>query len=364
MRETGVERYSSDLYWGLRSKGINVVRISDFSIASRFEKYSIAHAHSFLRPMVYDIIVPLEYILRKYSCLPSKLIIHDLSLISGLLAPLIQKTVTKNIVATVYDLGLFSHPEFVGVPRLRDKLWQLVFKAGVTADVRYSKRIIAISTQTAEELNDIFHVSHKVRTINFCLDPRFKPQKSPADKYSNRDIFVIGCVGALVPRKRFDKAIKTVSILLKMINISSVKLIICGEGPSLVYLKLLAKRLNLSSNVEFRGHIPGQLMPSVYNEFDVLIHPSIYEGFGYPILEAQACGLPVIVFKDSIIPREVKQETLEASDEYEAAHLLFRLFSDETFYVKSASHSRAYAKKFTLDKMINQHIKVYEEVLW
>ncbi len=79
-------------------------------------------------------------------------------------------------------------------------------------------------------------------------------------------------------------------------------LIAGGKRKYLNHLKIISKNLGLEKHVLFAGYVPIELMPSLYREAFALIFPSLYEGFGIPLLEAMACGCPVITSETSSMP--------------------------------------------------------------
>jgi len=226
---------------------------------------------------------------------------------------------------------------------------------------KYVNKIIAVSTQTKDEVINYLKVpSEKVTVINLGVDERFKPLKKKED----RDHYVIGYLGAFTPRKRVNLLIYGFYILRKLYPGLKAKLVICGEKkwdyPKLIRL---AEFLGLSRYIEFKGRIPEEEIVATYNSFDVFVWPSEWEGFGLPILEAQRCGVPVIIMKDAHIPDEVSKYCIKASSSKDLAYKIYELLTNVGLRRDVIKKAMDYSKRFTWERTIEETIKVYEEVV-
>jgi glycosyltransferase involved in cell wall biosynthesis len=103
-------------------------------------------------------------------------------------------------------------------------------------------------------------------------------------------------------------------------------------------------------------------MAQIYDRFDAFVFPSLHEGFGIPILEAQARGLPVIIYKYGKIPKEVRTYCLEAEDAEGAARII-RGLREHGYDEKLRKKATAYARSFRWSKTARATLEVYREVL-
>ncbi|MDO8573890.1 MAG: glycosyltransferase family 1 protein, partial [Candidatus Daviesbacteria bacterium] len=104
-------------------------------------------------------------------------------------------------------------------------------------------------------------------------------------------------VGTVQPRKNLERVIKAVA------KIKNKNLIIVGSRGWLSdKIYQLPKELGIEDRVKFLGHVPDEELPPLYSNAEALLFPSLFEGFGLPILEAQACGCPVITSNISSMP--------------------------------------------------------------
>jgi glycosyltransferase involved in cell wall biosynthesis len=142
------------------------------------------------------------------------------------------------------------------------------------------------------------------------------------------------------------------------------KLAVCG-GKKGKYegLARLAEELGLNQIVEFRGSLTDEDLVDAYNSFDVFVLPSEWEGFGFPILEAQRCGVPVIVRKDAHIPQEVSSCCLKASSEEDLADKIFQLLTEDELRHGIIEQGLEYSRRFTWQRTVQETLQVYEAAL-
>lgn len=361
MKGTGVQRYAFDLCRGLREHGIHVIHPAETSVG----RMKVTRARAYGSPMgliFVDILAPLECLVRHRSDLKEGGIVHIVDVLQGLLTPIICRFITKNVIVTMYDLGLYLHPNVAGKARVRDRVWQACFRLAMQVSARHSKVIAALSTQTAEEVIRVLG-ARNIAVLNPAIGDEFF--SGPREQWGGGDRRIIGCVGALTPRKRLDKALRTFHYLKSITSVPcnlviSHPILRSGQEPLHRELEQLSSKLGVSNDVVFTSAFSGQDMPTQYASFDVLWHPSAYEGFGLPVIEAQANGLPVILWKDSILPAEVKAKALQAKDDEEAALFTHKLLTDAQFYARKSAESHAYSKNFSQEKMIRRVIEAYE----
>lgn len=230
-----------------------------------------------------------------------------------------------------------------------------ILRIGKLAD-----HIIAISSQTKNEI--ITHLgipSDKITVVNMGVERKFKPlRKEP------RDVLTIGYVGALRRRKRLDLLLKTFRLLKDKPLKTPVRLVICGnKSYEFSTLVKMASDLEIIHDVEFRGFVPEDELVNTYNSFDVFVMPSEWEGFGIPILEAQRCGVPVIIRETAHIPSEVSRACLKARSENDMANKIYNLIEDEKLKSTIIANGIEHSRKFSWDNMVEKTLEVYRKVL-
>ncbi len=332
---TGIARYSQELLSGLSGLGLETQPLC-FSSPNLPFGTVIHHA------------VKMPYLVSKHA--GDFDLIHATSPVCAFGFPL----VSKPKVVTYHDLVtlLCENTSVAFYARL---LAPLTYRIGKFAD-----RVIADSSQTRAQMIEHLGISgDKITIVNLGVDDRFIPMKT-----ETRDHYVIGYVGALSRRKRLDRLLRAFYILKGKYSKASVRLVIGGskrlEYPALVRL---ADDLNISSDVEFRGFVVEDTLVRTYNSFDVFVLPSEWEGFGLPVLEAQRCGVPVVVYKDAYIPSEVSKACLKAKYEEDMADQIYRLLTDSSHRSSVVQEGIEYSKKFTWEKTVRDTLDVYEQLL-
>ncbi|MCD6446446.1 glycosyltransferase family 4 protein, partial [Candidatus Bathyarchaeota archaeon] len=196
-------------------------------------------------------------------------------------------------------------------------MWKLASKCDV---------IIANSSQTAEQIREYYGRDEDVYVINPGVDERFVPKDVKKDKPT------LGFFANFSFRKQVDKAIEVFKIVKKHID---CRLILAGGKLQTIYQRQFdVKKLVYGlKDVEIKGYIPENMVVRLYNSFDVFLFPSTYEGFGLPILEAQACGVPVFIFKDAKIPEETRRFAIECEDVKDMAEKVINLLENEEEYL-------------------------------
>ncbi len=217
-----------------------------------------------------------------------------------------------------------------------------------------SESVLSDSTQTAIEVKKIFKRDSTV--INLGVDKKFKPMHIKKGKPT------LGFFANFSYRKRVNIAIEVFKKLKHKID---CKLILAGGNLNSIYqrhfnVKNMVEDL---SDIEVYGYVPEEEIVKLYNSFDFSLFPSLHEGFGLPILEAQRCGVPVLIKRDSVIPQEVRQATIECDSANEMAEKILYLLNNKDEYRKVSIKSQNYASKFTWQKFIKQNLSIYESLV-
>lgn len=334
---TGVARYSQELLRGLNNESCYVEPLHK---APTKVPFGGTFNHLFRLP---------NHVLKEADSFD---LLHATSPAAAFSFPLVKKA--KKIV-TYHDLTSFLCKE-AGFPSYVRLFNPFLYK--ILAN--YSDKVIAISTQTKEDLVNYLKIpTEKIVVINQGVEERFRPMKKEESDY-----FVIGYVGALAARKRVDYVIRAFYIFKKEHPEVKVKLCIVGkktqEYPKLVKL---VEELKLDRDIEFKGFVPDERLVEAYNSFDVLVMPSEWEGFCIPILEAQRCGVSVVVREDVHIPSEVTKYCLKAKTEKDMAEKMYELLTDSSLKEDIVKRGLEYSKQFTWDRTVEETLRVYKAVI-
>jgi glycosyltransferase involved in cell wall biosynthesis len=274
--------------------------------------------------------------------------------------------VTKGkTVITIHDLAYMRYPETTS---------ERIYKhhsRWVPYSARKCHRIIADSEQTKRDIVDLLQIPEsKIDVIYLAADEKMKPVpetdvKPILQKYHLPERYLL-FVGTLEPRKNLIGLLKAYRIMKQNCDYTEKLVIIGAKGWKYDPVFDWVERHNMQNDVIFTGFIEDQDLVAIYNGATVFVMPSLYEGFGLPILEAMNCGIPVIGSNVSSIPEVIGDAgILVAPDDHEAwAVHMHRLLVDEslrrTYSMKSLERSKrfswqktAYETKLVYDKMMN-----------
>ncbi|MFA5993198.1 MAG: glycosyltransferase family 1 protein [Candidatus Pacearchaeota archaeon] len=290
--------------------------------------------------------------------LPKLIKKNNINIFHGLkgVAPIFGKF--KKIV-TIHDIIPLIYPE-----QFKSKdlfYWRVIFPQYI----RKVDRIITSSENTKKDLMKLLKVSEeKINVILLAQDEIYKPIKNKGvldkikEKYSLSNNFIFYS-GSINPRKNLKRVIEAFQQIQSKIDYD---LII--TGGTIWKSKHETEMISNNSRIKVLGLVPKEDLVSLYNLAKVYVYPSLYEGFGLPILEAQACGCPVITSNISSMP-EVSGNGAILVDPYdvdEIARSMERIIRDKKLRNSLIKEGYKNVKRFSWDKCAKETMKVYEEV--
>ncbi len=198
---------------------------------------------------------------------------------------------------TVHDLSFLRYPDHF-VPKLVAYLSRVVPRAVARAD-----RVLADSQATRRDLRELLGVpAGKVEVLYSGVDARFAPQPAAGERerlqrrYALDERPYVLSVGTIQPRKNYARLIRTFAALPP-----GHQLLIAG-GPGWLYQEVFDLAAQHADRVRILGFVDDADLPALYRSAALLVFPSLYEGFGLPVLEAMACGVPVVCSDASSLP--------------------------------------------------------------
>jgi glycosyltransferase involved in cell wall biosynthesis len=192
---------------------------------------------------------------------------------------------------TVHDLGWEIHPE------LYERRVRLMYRALFPWAVRRADRFIAVSRHTADDLIRRAGVpASRIDVVYHGLDPIFRP---PADPPKVDDPYLLA-VGGVSPRKNTRRVIEAFTRWRATGGQRrSYRLLVTGTSLD---SEVSRDSAGLPEGVVLLGYVPTAELPRLYAGASALLYPGVYEGFGLPILEAMACGAPVVTSTTGAAP--------------------------------------------------------------
>jgi len=258
---------------------------------------------------------------------------------------------------------LFKRPSVVVIHDLipliideRKKSFNIYFKLMMKIAVK-ANHLIAVSNSTKRDLIKILNVPEKkISVIYEGVDhKKFYPLGKKKKK-----VFTIGYIGGLGKRKNIDYILKVAKEFKKD---EKILFKIAGKGPELNRLINLKKEMNLK-NVEFLGFISEKKLNNFYNSLDLFIFPSYYEGFGLPVTEAMACGIPIMVSNVSSLV-EIAKNTgilINPKKPEEAVKKIKEIRSSKKLQKELKNKSIMKAKEFKWDKTAKGIFKISQKL--
>jgi glycosyltransferase involved in cell wall biosynthesis len=205
-------------------------------------------------------------------------------------------------VVTVHDLGWRYVPEvYTKREVVKQWLWQ-------AASARWADRLVAVSDATRRDLVRAFpRTIDRVRVIPegvspiFCPLPRTWEIISTLERYKINGSYVI-TVGTISPKKNLCRLLQAHARLLERGGWDRTLVVVGKLGWRSEEITRELRRAGVRERVRYIGYIPDEDLVRLYNGADAFVYASLYEGFGLPVLEAMACGVPVVTSRVGSLP--------------------------------------------------------------
>lgn len=275
-------------------------------------------------------------------------------------APLLDHT---RLVVTIHDLNHFLFPQFHTRANY-DFVTRSVHHAARRADL-----ILTDSESSRREILRFLHVpQERVEVIHLAAAPLFSqaPEEGGAArvraKYDLPGPYFLA-VGSLEPRKNLPRTLEAYRAYLD--GGGDATLVAAGgAGWKNEAIHAAVERLGLAGRVRFTGYVPLEDLPALYRGAELFLYPSIYEGFGLPVLEAMACGTPVITGNTSSLPEVAGDAALlvDPEDTGAIAAALSRLAGDSALRDDLAARGRVQAARFSWDETARRTAAAYRRV--
>jgi glycosyltransferase involved in cell wall biosynthesis len=279
----------------------------------------------------------------------------------AVLPPSIPACVRK--IVTVYDLVWLRYPETMA----RYTLY--VHKMWAEASIARADLVVTISASTRDELVRSLGVPlSKTRVIYPAASERYKIQDSSvaaqfiSAKYAVPSYYM-AAAGTIEPRKNLEVLIRALGILKTRNQLNCPLLIAGAKGWKNSSLFRTITEVGLTQNdVRFLGYLPDDDMASFYAGAQLFLFPSLYEGFGFPPIEAMACGTPVIASDSQCMPESLgSAATLvpaRSPDLFAAA--IFKALSDENLRRSMRAAGIQQAQQFRWEDSAKQLLRVLQ----
>lgn len=264
-------------------------------------------------------------------------------------------------VVSVHDLIFIRHPE------LYNSIDRRIYNAKTFAACRLADKIVAVSRQTRDDLVRFYGVNpEKIEIIYQNCHPRFlsacshKTIEAVLMKYELPKNFML-FVGTIETRKN-------VLNILKAMHMFDIELPLVLVGRPTEYLNSIvgyAKKHHLTERLFIRHNVPDEDLPAMYQSALMFVYPSLFEGFGIPVLEAVSSGVPVITANLSSLPEAAGHHSIltDPGSPHLLGKAIIELAGNESMRNSMILEGKKHAEAFSPESIALQWHTLYESLL-
>jgi glycosyltransferase involved in cell wall biosynthesis len=282
----------------------------------------------------------------------------DLVHFTNYLAPLAGRV---PYVVSFHDMSLSLLPECHTLKK------RLLTSSLIPSVARGARMILTPSESTRRDVVRLLRVDPgRVRVIPYAASPSFRPVAAAPDELAalhgiRAPYFLY--VGTLEPRKNLARALRAFAALTDILP--ECRFVIVGQrGWRYAEVLRAAEDPALRGRVDFLGYLPEEKLPALYAQALALVYPSLYEGFGLPVVEAMACGTPVLTSRSSSLAEIGEGAALLAdpTDEKALADALHALATDPALRARLRTLGLERARSFSWERTGRETVAAYQEV--
>ena len=354
---TGLSRYSFELIHRILTKweGDSVAYSTSPELNKEFPGSTKSSVPPFHYPANFrsnSVRLSWEQVGLRYACFKDKLDLLYSPIAEGILFPQLPQ------IITVHDLLPFHYPSLL--PR-----WVPYYEYFLPSVIKGSTAVVCVSEFTRQEVLERYPSvpEEKLKVIHGGVDlKRFHPcsQGVISERYNLKDYLL--CVGEVRPYKNMENVFRALKLWP-----DGPQLAISGKifGNHKAKLENLARSLNIEKRLIWLGYVPDDLLPNLYSEATAFIFPSLYEGFGLPLVEAMACGCPTLSSNMASLPEIGGKAAhfFDPTDIGDMAEAIKKVCEDLVYRQKLAQRGPKHAKKYNWESSFKKHMDLFETVL-
>jgi glycosyltransferase involved in cell wall biosynthesis len=271
-------------------------------------------------------------------------------------------------VLTVNDMGYEKHPEYYSNRALVDSLKRMAREA-----VEEATRIITISNASKSDLVEIMKVPEdEIQVIYDGVDAEMissyletvppEGEQQMLDKWGIAEPFLLDVIGTVEPRKNLKRLIHAFNIFRELTQLDWLLVLVGKIDSCRKEIGGEIKDSKFGSHILILECLPDEDLWSLMSAAEVFVYPSLYEGFGLPVLEAMACGTPVVTSNVSALPEIAGDAAILANpfEPEEIAHAIAEAASDGTLRRELVRKGKQRAKSFSWRRTAEETLEVYK----
>ncbi len=296
-------------------------------------------------------LVPIPY----QSLFPDR---ADLSVFFNYIVP---PRVSGRVITTIHDMTWLRFPETMDQRNYRR------LKNEMARSIERSDHILTVSTFSKEEIHKLLHIPREKISVVYnaaSCSPETDPFETVAEKYQIHRPYIL-YVGTIEPRKNLVRLIHAFSQLRKEYGIPHQLVLTGGRGWNCEDIYRTAKESAPGNEAVFTGYVSQGEKNTLYQNANVFVFLSLYEGFGIPPLEAMAFGCPVVCSNAASLPEVVGEAArlVDPLDEADIAQGIWDVLSDGGYASRLVERGYQQAKKFTWEASAKKLTEICREVL-
>lgn len=282
---------------------------------------------------------------------------------------IVPPNIEGKVITTIHDMTYVLYPEIV-----EEKTMSRI-KKGIEYSVNRADKIITVSESSKCDIikylkvpNDKIEVIYNgVEYNRFARDYNEEEKVKVKQKYSLPDNYIL-YMGTLEPRKNIESIVEAFKLFKEQsyLKEKDFKLVIAGKkGWMFESIFELVNKLNLQENVIFTDYVDEKDKPLIYNMAQLFVFPSIYEGFGIPVLEAMASSVPVITSNVSSLPEVAGDAAIlvDPKDTLSIAKNIHDILSDENLKDELINKGHIQAQIFTWEASAEKLYEIYKSMM-
>ena len=259
-------------------------------------------------------------------------------------------------VMTIHDLTFIKYPEYV-------PLIVKTYTERIKRCLKWTDLIITMAETTKEDIVHYLQVNpHKIWVIP--LASRYSVQENLKIPNTDEQPYIL-FVGTFEPRKNIKTLVLAFDYLKKKFDLPHRLVLIGKKGWGYESILKCIENSAYKKDIYHLNYLADELVAQFYQQAEVFVYPSFYEGFGLPVLEAMNLGTPVITSNVSSLPEVVDSAaiTINPQDFIELAEAIFKVLSNDNLRKQLILDGRTRAQRFSWEKTAKQTLEAYYSLL-